>query len=297
MFKRVGLFLVTNLLVILTVSFVLGVLLPLLGIEVGGGFWGLSIFCGIFGMTGAFISLAISRWSAKRAYGIELIGADAASPRARELHSMIERLARDAGLPATPEVGIFQSQGPNAFATGPSKSKSLIAFSTGLLDSMGERELEAVAAHEISHIANGDMVTLALLTGVANALVMFLARLAAHALGSVLSDDDDGGGLGFFGYIMVVMLLESVFMFFAYIPIAWFSRRREFRADGGSARLTTPGAMIGALEALGRAAEVRVSGENKAMTLAMIHSSRRVSLWSTHPSLEDRVMRLQHFTG
>ena len=291
MAKRVLLFLATNLLVVLTVSLILGVLLPAFGIQVGGGVWGLAIFCGVFGMAGAFISLAISRWTAKRAYSIQLV--EAGHP----VHEMVERLARDAGLPAAPEVGIYQSPEPNAFATGPRKDKALVAFSTGLLDSMDRAEIEAVAGHEISHIANGDMVTMALLMGVANALVMFLARLAAYAIDNFLRSDDRDGGLGFFGYIMVVMLLETVFMFFAFIPVAWFSRQREFRADHGSAGLTSPGAMARALQRLEESRARRMPRESTTMALAKIHSHRRVSVWSTHPSTEERIMRLQHYTG
>ena len=291
MASRVLLFMGVNLLVVLTVSLILGVVMPFLGIEVGSSVWGLSLFCGLFGMVGAFISLAISRWSAKRAYRIQLV--EAGHPA----YAMIERLARDAGLPATPQVGIYQSAEPNAFATGPSKEKSLVAFSTGLLDSMDQAEIEAVAAHEVSHIANGDMVTMALLMGVANALVMFVARLAAFAIDNFLRNDDGDGGLGFFGYIIVVMFLESVLMVLAYIPIAYFSRKREFRADHGSAGLTSPGAMARALQRLESARPLRGVAENHAMALAKIHSRKRVSLWSTHPSTEERVMRLQHYTG
>lgn len=291
MATRVLLFLATNLLVVLTVSLILGIVLPAFGIQVGGSMWGLAIFCGLFGMVGAFISLAISRWSAKRAYRIQLV--ESGHPA----YAMIERLARDAGLPATPQVGIYQSDEPNAFATGPSKEKSLVAFSTGLLDSMDQAEIEAVAAHEVSHIANGDMVTMALLMGVANALVMFVARLAAFAIDNFLRNDDGDGGLGFFGYIIVVMFLESVLMVLAYIPIAYFSRKREFRADHGSAGLTSPGAMARALQRLESARPMRGVAENHAMALAKIHSRKRVSLWSTHPSTEERVMRLQHYTG
>lgn len=281
MLKRIGLFLMTNLLVVVTVSVILNVLLPMMGIRLQGT-TGLAIFCGIFGMSGAMISLFISRWVAKRAYGIELL------PEDDPLHRMVAYLAREAGIPV-PEVGLYDSPEPNAFATGPSKSSALVAFSTGLLHQMNDQEVEAVAAHEISHIANGDMVTMSLLTGIANAFVMFFARLVAIAIDSFLSDDD-GGGLGFFGYIIVVMLLENVFMFLAYIPIAWFSRQREYRADAGAARLTSPRQMARALEALQNQNTFdRATG---GMALQKISSPKRVSLWSTHPSLDERIERL-----
>ncbi|HOD15726.1 MAG TPA: protease HtpX [Spirochaetota bacterium] len=289
MLKRIGLFLLTNILVVLMVSLILNILLPMLGIRLQGA-WGIAVFSGVFGMTGAFISLSISRWMAKRAYGIQLIDGTAQDYRAREIYDMVAGLSKKAGLPAVPEVGVYNSPEPNAFATGPSKKKSLVAFSTGLLSSMDKNEVEAVAAHEVSHIANGDMVTMTLLTGVANAMVMFLARIIAQALNSFLSDDEDGG-LGYFGYIMTVMALEMVLMLLASIPLAAFSRFREYRADAGSARITSPAAMASALERLKDA--VKAPQRKDSFAMAKISSSRRVSLFSTHPSLEDRIARLR----
>jgi len=204
---------------------------------------------------------------------------------------MVLRLATRANLPM-PELGIYESPEPNAFATGPSKKSSLVAFSTGLLQQMDQREVEAVAAHEISHIANGDMVTMTLLTGVANALVMFLARIVAGIIDTFLrGDDEEEGGLGFFAHMMVVMVLESLLMMLAYIPIAYFSRQREFRADAGGARLTSAHAMAAALSSLGKL----FSGETQkdSLAVAKISSGKRLSLWATHPSIEERVARLQ----
>jgi heat shock protein HtpX len=290
MLKRIGLFLLTNILVVLTVSLILNVVLPMLGIRLAGA-WGIAVFSGIFGMTGAFISLAISRWMAKRAYNIQLLDGSMQDYRGREIYDMVARLSRQAGLPAVPEVGIYESAEPNAFATGPSKKKSLVAFSTALLSSMDRTEVEAVAAHEVSHIANGDMVTMTLLTGVANALVMFLARIIAQAFNSFLRGDDDEGGLGFFGYIITVMVLETVLMLLASIPLAAFSRLREYRADAGAARITSPAAMASALQRLQQGAAVPQVKDSFAM--AKISSSKRVSLFSTHPSLEDRIARLK----
>ncbi|HOW83699.1 MAG TPA: protease HtpX [Spirochaetota bacterium] len=290
MLKRIGLFLLTNILVVLTVSLILNVVLPLLGIQVGGGAWGLAVFCGVFGMTGAFISLAMSRWMAKRAYSIRLIDASEQDYRLRELYQMVARLSQKAGLPAVPEVGIYRSNEANAFATGPSKSKSLVAFSTGILAAMTPEEVEAVAAHEVSHIANGDMVTMTLLTGIANALVMFMARIIAQAIDSFLRGDDEGGGLGFIGYIFTVMALETVLMLLASIPLAAFSRFREYRADAGSAGLTSPASMASALKRLG---EMKLVDKKDSYAMAKINSKKRISLFSTHPSLEDRIARLQ----
>ncbi len=289
MLKRIGLFLLTNLLVILTVSLILNIALPMLGIS-PRGITGLAIMCGLFGMVGAFISLALSRWMAKKAYNIQLISANEQSYELREIYQMVVRLSKQAGLPAVPEVGVYESDEPNAFATGPSKSSSIVAFSTGLLRAMKKDEVEAVAAHEISHIANGDMVTMTLLTGIANALVMFLSRIIASLIDSFLKGDDDEGGLGFFAYIIVINLLETVFMLLAMIPIAAFSRYREYKADEGAARLTSPNAMANALKSLARAIEIPT--HNDQFAIAKISSNRRVSLWSTHPSLEDRIARL-----
>lgn len=289
MFKRIGLFLLTNFLVIITVSLILNIVLPMLGISTRG-ITGLAIMCGLFGMVGAFISLAMSRWMAKKVYNIQIIKANEQNYELRELYQMVARLSKQAGLPSVPEVGVYQSAEPNAFATGPSKDKSIVAFSTGLLNAMSKNEVEAVAGHEISHIANGDMVTMTLLTGIANALVMFLSRIIAGIIDNAMRGDDEEGGLGFFAYIIVVNLLETVFMLLATIPIAAFSRYREYKADAGAARLTSPTAMAAALKSLARAAEIPTQQDSFA--IAKISSNRRVSLWSTHPSIEDRIARL-----
>jgi len=290
MLKRIGLFLLTNILVVVTVGIILSILQGVFGIS-GSGITGLAILCGVFGMVGAFISLALSRIVAKSVYNIYVIEPDDPNFQYRELYNMVVKLSRQANLPAVPEVGVYDSPEPNAFATGPTKSKSIIAFSTGLLSSMNKEEVEAVAGHEIAHIANGDMVTMTLLTGIANALVMFLARIVATIIDSALKGDDDEGGLGFFGYIMVVSLLETFFMLLASIPIAAFSRYREYKADAGSAKLTSPRNMANALRALAKAAGIPTQKDSFA--IAKISSNRRVSLFSTHPSIEDRIARLE----
>jgi len=290
MLKRIGLFLLTNLLVIITVGIILSILQGVFGIS-GSGITGLAILCGVFGMVGAFISLALSRIVAKSVYNIYVIEPDDPNFQYRELYNMVVRLSRQANLPSVPEVGIYQSPEPNAFATGPTKNRSIVAFSTGLLASMNKEEVEAVAGHEISHIANGDMVTMTLLTGIANALVMFLARIIATVIDNALRGDDNEGGLGFFGYIMVVSLLETFFMLLASIPIAAFSRYREFRADEGSAKLTSPRTMANALRSIARAAGMPTPKDSFA--IAKINSNRKVSLFSTHPSIEDRIARLE----
>lgn len=290
MLKRFGLFLFTNFLVIVTVSVILNVILPLFGINLSGTF-AMAVFCGVFGMTGAFISLWISKWMAKRAYNLQIIDGSTRDPGLRSIHDMIVRLARQAKLPQTPEVAIYESPDPNAFATGPSKSSSLVAFSTGLLRSMNQQEVEAVAAHEISHIANGDMVTMALLTGIANTFVMFFSRIVASLIDSFLRGDEGEGGLGFIAYYGVVFVLDMVFMFLASIPLAAFSRWREYRADAGAAKLTSGHAMAAALTRLKEFTEVETQKDSFAT--AKISSGRRVSLWASHPSLDARIARLK----
>ena len=293
MLKRIGLFLLVNLLVMVTVGVIMDLLLPYFGIRLKGGM-ALAVMCGLFGMGGAFISLSISRWMAKRAYGIQLIEQSERDPELRSIYEIVARQSRQAGLPI-PDVGIYESPDPNAFATGASRNKALVAFSTGLFRSMDAREFEAVVGHEISHIANGDMVTMTLLTGVANTLVMFVARIAAMAIDTFMRDDNGRGGLGFIGYIVVVMLLETVFFALASIPLAAFSRAREFRADRGGAKLTSPAAMIEALRRLAESSEIKTQSDSFAM--AKINSGRRLSLWSTHPSTEERIARLQRMAG
>ena len=298
MIKRIGIFLFTNFLVTLALGAVMFVLVRFLGIDIGAygsptGIMSMMFFCGIFGMGGAMLSLFMSKTMAKKAYRLTMIGSDMQDSGLRSVHQMIVRLAKEAGLPRTPEVGIYRSPDPNAFATGPSKSDALVAFSTGLLEGMNAQEVEAVAAHEISHIANGDMVTTTLLTGIANTFVMFLATIAAALIDNFLRGNDEegeGGGLGMMGYFMVRMLLQSVFMFLANIAIAAFSRWREFRADAGAAKLTTPQAMASALNRLKNFTQIPV--KNDGLLSSKISSGGLRTLFSTHPPLDERIKRL-----
>ncbi|MEQ9366570.1 MAG: protease HtpX [Leptospirales bacterium] len=290
MLKRFGLFLLTNFLVIVTVSVILNFVLPLFGVKLSGTM-GMALFCGVFGMTGAFISLWISKWMAKRAYNLQIIDGNTRDPGLRSIHDMIVRLARQAQLPKPPEVAIYESPDPNAFATGPSKNNSLVAFSTGLLRSMNQQEIEAVAAHEVSHIANGDMVTMTLLTGIANTFVMFFSRIVASVIDNFLRGDEGEGGLGFLAYFAVVFVLDTVFMLLASIPLAAFSRWREYRADAGAAKLTSPHAMAAALQRLKEFTEVETPKDS--FVTAKISSGRRLSLWSSHPPLDARIARLK----
>jgi len=278
--KRVVLFLAVNMLVLLTISLLLRVLgvgpyLHARGIDYGA----LLAFCLAWGMGGAFISLAMSRAIAKWSMGVKLVG------EVHVLSALIGLLAERAGLPM-PEVGVYNSPEPNAFATGPTKNRALIAVSTGLLESMNDSELEGVLGHEISHIANGDMVTMTLLQGVINAFVMFVARAIAFAM----RGDRDSRSSSY----MIVFVLEIVLGFFGMIVVAWFSRWREFRADAGSARLNGREKMIAALDALRR----RFEPHDTQQALAAFKIAGRpnrglLALIATHPPLEERIAALR----
>jgi len=286
-FKRIGLFLVTNLLVI----FVITVVGSIIGVDfTQGGYLGLLILCLVFGMTGAFISLWMSKWIAKKVYKIKLIDPRTANGRELFIYETIRQMAEYQRMPM-PEVGIYDKPEVNAFATGASRNRSLIAFSRGLVNQLTDDELASVAGHELSHIQNGDMVTMTLLTGIANTFVMFFARVLAIAIAAALRSNDRRGGLGFMGYWLLVILLENVLMLLAYIPICYFSRWREYRADNGAARLTSPQAMINALLRIESAHQQTTVKDSFAM--AKINNQRKASLYSTHPSILDRVKRLQ----
>ncbi len=282
--KRIFLFLVTNFIVVITIGFILS----LLGIS-GEGTIGLMLLSFLWGMGGSFVSLLMSKWLAKRAYGIKIIDPQNVSGPEIKIYEIVRRLSERENIPV-PEVGIYDSPEPNAFATGATKKSSMVAFSTGLIKMMNESELEAVAGHEIAHISNGDMVTLTLLTGIANAFVIFMARIVATAIDQALRDED-GGGLGFLAYFMIVSVLETVLMLLAYIPISAFSRHREYKADEGSAKITSALAMANALTVLGS-----YSGQldkKNSYSIAKIESRKRISLFSTHPSIEQRIERLK----
>lgn len=303
MFKRIGLFLAVNFLVIITLSVVTSVLgirpyLTAYGID----YQALLGFCLVWGMGGAFISLAISRMVAKFAMGVQVIKEDTRDPMLQQLLQTVHSLSKSAGLPKMPEVGIYDSPEINAFATGPTKSRALVAVSTGLLSRMGREEVEGVLGHEVAHIANGDMVTMTLIQGVVNAFVMFLARALAFVISQAMRgdrDDERGGGMSYFAHHMLVMLLEMVFMVLGSIVVASFSRWREFRADSGGARLAGRESMIAALKGLQRNYE-RIDTASQPAIQTMKISGRSgglMRLFSTHPALEVRIARLETATN
>ncbi|MDD2805886.1 MAG: protease HtpX [Elusimicrobiales bacterium] len=288
--KRTMIFLSVNVLILLTLSFTL----RLLGIghyftARGIDYNALLAFCLLWGMGGAFISLALSRILAKLMMGVRVIDPNSADHGERELVATVHRLAAAANLPAMPEVGWYDSQEVNAFATGPTKSRALVAVSAGLMEKMSREEVEGVLGHEIAHIANGDMVTMTLVQGVINALVMFLARVIAFFLANRGRDSDSSSAPSY----LVVFLLEMVLSFFGMIAVAAFSRYREFRADAGSAELAGRQKMIAALEALQRTSRyVDLTGRQSVATLK-ISGKRAFMLFATHPPLEDRIARLK----
>jgi heat shock protein HtpX len=288
--KRIFLFLLTNLAVVVTLS----IILSLLGVGsyVGPGgldIQALAIFCFIWGMGGAFISLQMSRWIAKRATGVRLVDGSTGRAELDWLHTTVARLTQQANLPM-PEVGVYESPEVNAFATGPSKSRSLVAVSSGLLKAMRQEEVEGVLAHEVAHIANGDMVTMTLLQGVINAFVMFFARVIAFAI-SRSNDSRSGYGTNF----MVVIVLQIVLGILGSLITAWFSRQREFRADRGGATFAGRDRMLAALRRLASNREL-VDTQHQALATLKISGKRGWMVFlSTHPPLEARIAALERF--
>ncbi|EGM69721.1 protease HtpX [Shewanella sp. HN-41] len=284
--KRIFLLIATNLAVLLVASIVMSIL----GVNTST-MGGLLVFAAIFGFGGAFISLAISKWMAKKTMGCEVITTPRDSTE-RWLVDTVARQAQKAGI-KMPEVAIYQSPEMNAFATGPSRDNSLVAVSTGLLYGMSQDEIEGVLAHEVSHVANGDMVTLTLIQGVVNTFVIFAARVVAGIINNfVASSDEEGEGLGMFAYMAVVFVLDMLFGILASIIVAYFSRIREYRADEGAASLAGKHKMIAALERL------RQGPESTAMPAQMsafgINGKRSMAeMMMSHPPLEKRIAALQ----
>jgi heat shock protein HtpX len=292
--KRIFLFLATNLAIVVMLSIVLGLLG--VGRYVGPGgldMRALAIFCFVWGMGGAFLSLQMSRFIAKRATGARLVDGRTGQEELDWVYNTVARLTQQANLPM-PEVAVYDSPEVNAFATGPSKRRSLVAVSTGLLRSMKREEVEGVIGHEIAHIGNGDMVTMTLLQGVINAFVMFFARIIAFALASRGGDSRDrGAGASW----MVIIMLEIVLGIFGSLITAWFSRQREFRADRGGALLAGRDRMLAALRRLAANREL-VDTRHQALATLKINGARGwMVFFSTHPPLESRIAALERFQG
>jgi heat shock protein HtpX len=263
-------------------------------LDMAGSQGTLLIYCAIWGFGAAFVSLLLSRWMAKRAMGVQLVAPDTRNPEAQWLYNTVARLTQQANLPM-PEVGVYESPELNAFATGPSKRKSLVAVSSGLLRRMDRQEVEGVLAHEVSHIANGDMVTMALIQGVVNAFVLYLAHVVAAIARNFLGRDEEGRPnlLGFFASQIVFIAAQIAFGILGSMITAWFSRHREFRADAGGAALAGRGSMVAALRRLAQGQAVVDDRSPELATFKISGRSRMMALLATHPPLELRIAALE----
>jgi heat shock protein HtpX len=293
--KRILLFLATNLAIIV----LLGIVLNLLGIDSILDAQGsnldlgkLLVFSAVVGFTGSFISLAISKWSAKRMMGVRVI-TQPSNATESWLVSTVQRQAQAAGI-GMPEVGIFDSPEPNAFATGARRDAALVAVSTGLLQSMSQGEAEAVLAHEVSHVANGDMVTLTLIQGVVNTFVVFLSRVIGHTVDRVVFKTEEGHGPAF---LVTTIVAQLVLGLLATMIVMWFSRQREFRADAGGAKLAGRNSMIGALERLQQRHAGPLPDKMAAFGISGVKAAGLKRLFMTHPPLEERIAALRSSVG
>ena len=291
--RRISLFLALNFLVMLTIGFLLWIFgaqawLTPRGLDIQQ----LMIWSMAWGMGGSLLSLALSRVMAKWTMGVRVIDRNAATGEQRTLLEVVDELYQKAGLTGVPEVGIYHSPEPNAFATGPSQHRALVAVSSGLLQRMTSTEVRGVLGHEVSHIANGDMITMTLLQGVVNAFVLFLSRALAYVLMMAFRRDEKGSPGWLFG--LTSMALQFILMALGSLLIAAYSRWREFRADRGGARLAGRNAMILALQALEKTLDIRDPAHDQPVVAAFkISGSGLMNLWSSHPPLPDRIARLR----
>ena len=295
--KRILLFVMTNIAILLVFSVIMRIfnIGPMLQSH-GLNYTAILIYSAVFGFLGSFISLFMSKTIAKMSMGVQIIDRAQANGDAAWLMATVEKLAHSAGI-RTPDTGIYESPEPNAFATGWNKNKALVAVSSGLLRVMNRDEVEGVLGHEISHIANGDMVTLALIQGILNTFVIFFARIAAYFVTQALNreENNQGGGLNGMVFFLVEMLFQVVFGVLASIIVMWFSRFREYRADAGSARLLGKQKMILALQKLKQmqgAPEDKRAPSFNAMKIAG-HPSGFMALLASHPPLDDRIKALE----
>jgi heat shock protein HtpX len=288
--KRIFLFIVTNLAVLVLLSLVVFVIERVFGVRLPqGGAGGLLVFAAVFGFGGALISLALSKWTAKRMMGVRVIVQPQSEAEAW-LVSTVQRLAGKARI-GMPEVGIFDAEEMNAFATGARRNAALVAVSTGLLRGMSRSQAEAVLGHEISHVTNGDMVTLALLQGVLNTFVIFLARIIGGMVDRALfKNDREESGIGFY---LTTLIAQLVLGILASMIVCWYSRRREFRADRGGANLAGTGNMIGALEALKGSHGAPMPQQMQAFGINTGESGGFMRLFMTHPPLDERIAALR----
>ena len=286
--KRIFFFVLTNMLVI----FLMTVVCQIFHIDtrVGGqlNLIGLLIFSAIFGFMGSAVSLLLSKWMAKRGTGTVVIGTPQ-NQTEQWLKETVRDLAQSAKI-GMPEVGIFPSESPNAFATGWNRNNALVAVSAGLLQAMDKREVEAVLAHEIAHVANGDMITMALMQGVMNTFVIFLSRVIGYFVDRVVLKNDRGYGLGYYATVIGAQILLGIL---ASVVVMWFSRHREYRADAGAARLRGPDAMVSALERLRSPAPSDMPKSLAAFGIRGGKGGGLAALFSSHPPIDKRIAELQ----
>lgn len=297
MFKRILLFVATNIAVMIVISIILSIfnVQPYLT-QHGINYQSLLIFSAVVGFSGAIISLLMSKWMAKMAYRIKIIKSPHGGAE-NMVYNIVRQLATKSGI-RSPQVGIYDSPEPNAFATGWNRNNALVAVSTGLLNHMTEQEITGVLGHEISHITNGDMVTMTLLQGVLNTFVIFFARIAAYLVASFISrgDNEQGGAMSGLAYMGISILFQIIFGILASTIVMAFSRWREFRADRGSAKLVGKQAMISALQKLQKMTQAGAVEDNRGKSVQnlMINGHRSVmSLFASHPPLEKRIEALQ----
>lgn len=288
--KRIGLFLLTNILIMSTVGIAWSILGTYFGVTGYTAY--IIVFSGVAGFGGAFLSLLISKWMAKTMYGVKIIKPDNSDPQLRGLVERVHSIAKAARLPKMPEVGIYESPDMNAFATGPSKSNSLVAVSSGLLRQMNDREVDGVLAHEVAHIANGDMVTMTLIQGIVNTFALFFSRILANVLSSQVDER-----YRTVVYFVCTIVGDILFTLLGSIVVNYYSRAREFRADAGGARFSSRENMIGALRKLQMGmAFVPEAGEKDQMATMKISGAKKgglASLFMTHPPLEERIRVLE----
>ena len=301
MLKRIFLFLLTNIAVIAAISIIIAIAENIFWINISGygsGYMSIFIFSLIVWFAWSFISLLMSKWMAKKAYGVEVLSKNEVSDLSQK-HQLVFRTVEDLSERFhinTPEVGFYTSSEPNAFATGASKNKSLVAVSTGLLNAMNEDEIEWVIAHEMAHVLNGDMVTMTLLQWVLNTFVIFFARIIANIADNFLAGEEEQTWPSWVYYI-VSIVLELIFGVFASLIAMKFSRYREFRADYGSAEYVGKRKMISALKALQKMQNAHLDDDSKFASMKISTKTKKwgfMNLFSSHPDLQDRINALEN---
>ena len=293
-FKRFGYFILTNLLVMMTISIAFNLIVHFLGADRYAGATGLlAIWALVWGMGGSLISLMISKWTVKRMMGVQVINPQSANTQEMELIELVHKLASAAGLDKMPEVGIYEAPEINAFATGPSRNNALVAVSTGLLRSLNRDQIQGVLGHEIAHVANGDMVTLTLIQGVVNSFVLFFSRILA----GIIANNIESRNREWIRFGLSIAF-DILFGILGSMVVCYFSRSREFRADAGGARYAGRQKMISALRALQTQFD-RIPADNSGAAVMKISSRSGgiLGLLGTHPSLENRIARLEQMSA